>query len=117
MADSSSFDSAPSLGTTTCPKIQKKKKKEKETPHTKKPTKQQQQKHRIGSPEVDSHIHGQLIYQKKPRLFSGQKTISSKNGVGGVPMVAQWLTNLTGNHEVTGLVPGLAQWVKDLVLL
>ena len=34
----------------------------------------------------------------------------------GVPLVAQWLTNLTRNHEVAGLVPALAQWVKDLVL-
>ena len=35
----------------------------------------------------------------------------------GVPVVAQWLTNLTRNHEVEGLIPGLAQWVKDLALL
>jgi len=26
-------------------------------------------------------------------------------------------TNLTSNHEVTGSIPGLAPWVKDLVLL
>ena len=25
-------------------------------------------------------------------------------------------TNLTRNHEVVGLIPGLNQWVKDLVM-
>ena len=31
----------------------------------------------------------------------------------GIPVVAQWLTNPTRNYEVGGLIPGLAQWVKD----
>ena len=35
----------------------------------------------------------------------------------GVPVMVQWLTNLTRNHEVVGLIPALAQWVKDLALL
>ena len=34
----------------------------------------------------------------------------------GVPVVAQWLTNPTGNLEVAGLIPGLAQWVDNPVL-
>ena len=34
----------------------------------------------------------------------------------GVPMMAQWLTNMTRNHEVAGLIPGLALQVKDTTL-
>ena len=30
--------------------------------------------------------------------------------------MAQWLTNLTRNYEVVGLVPAVAQWVNDPVL-
>ena len=34
----------------------------------------------------------------------------------GVPVVAQQVRNSTSIHEDVGLIPGLAQWVKDLVL-
>ena len=30
--------------------------------------------------------------------------------------MTQWLTNPTRDHEVVGSVPGLALWVKDLML-
>ena len=39
-----------------------------------------------------------------------------KNGVSGVSVVVQGLTNPTRNHAVAGSIPDLAQWVGDLAL-
>ena len=41
---------------------------------------------------------------------------SHRNAAFGVPVVAQWLTNPTRNHEVAGSVPAFAQWVNDPLL-
>ena len=35
-----------------------------------------------------------------------------KDRLMGVPIVAQWLTNPTRNHDVAGSIPGLAQWLR-----
>ena len=50
-------------------------------------------------------------FKKKNTAFSGIKVII------GVSVVAQWLMNLTRNHEVVGSITGLAQRVEDMVLL
>ena len=49
-------------------------------------------------------------------ILQGMLERGSENGRKGVPVVAQWLTNLTRNYEVEGWIPGLSQWVKDPVL-
>ena len=49
----------------------------------------------------------------KPAIMEKIKIILKKSGV---PVVTQWLTNPTRNHEVASSIPDLAQWVEDLVL-
>ena len=39
-----------------------------------------------------------------------------EKGPEGVPVVAQRVKNPASIHEVEGSIPGLAQWVRDLVL-
>ena len=46
-----------------------------------------------------------------------QNRIKKKQG-GGVPVMAQWSTNPTRNHEIAiaRSIPGLARWVGGLAL-
>ena len=53
-----------------------------------------------------------INYTLKMSIFLFLKNFSFR-----VPVMAQWITNPTRNHEVVGSVPGLAQWVKDPALL
>ena len=51
-----------------------------------------------------------------PRACGVPGNIRKEHGIRGVPVVAQGLTNPTRSHEVSGWIPGLAQWVDDPAL-
>ena len=53
---------------------------------------------------------------KRQEKYTPLKPQSKKNLI-GVPVVAQGVKKLTSIHENMGLIPGLAKWIKDLVLL
>ena len=42
------------------------------------------QENRIGRPEINLHIYGQLIYYKEPRIYNGKKTVPLINDVGKI---------------------------------
>ena len=52
--------------------------------------------------------------EKEKQIHCARET--NKNDDLGGPVVGAAETNPTRNHEVVGSIPGLAQWVKDLVL-
>ena len=57
--------------------------------------------------------------QNRHMISTNTEEGTPKNPInkGGVPVVAQWLTNPTRNHEIAGSIPGFTQWVKDPALL
>ena len=56
------------------------------------------------------------IYSENVCMQERQHSMALKSLHLGVPVVAQWLTNLTRNPKVAGSIPGLAQWDKDPAL-
>ena len=49
-----------------------------------------------------------IYYSRNPRALTNYANWSSCHGAAKM--------NPTRNHEVSGLIPGLTQWVKDLAL-
>ena len=66
------------------------------------------------TPSPSGSHHQKLLYLL---VSLPNSNIFHKKFKSGVPVGAQWLTNLTRNHDVAGSVPALVQWVNDPVLL
>ena len=70
-----------------------------------------------GAPQRNRAIQSDLLENILGRKGQREILLYALKNAQGVPVVAQWLTNLTRNREVVGLIPGLARWVRDPALL
>ena len=64
--------------------------------------------------------HSTLKDREVSRLRSKEQASNakpnSKRNHSGVPIVVQWVVNLTSIHKDVGSTPGITQWIKDPVL-
>ena len=61
---------------------------------------------------LTTHILPEHLISEFPGTFPNLTHLN--NVLLAVPILAQWLTNPTRNHDVVGSIPGPPQWVKDL---
>ena len=66
--------------------------------------------------EYTSFSSAQGTSSRIDHILGHKSSLGKFKKIEGVPVMVQWLTNPTRNHKVSGLVPGLAQWVKDPAL-
>ena len=59
-----------------------------------------------------SLVHKEMTETSAFLVPSNNYAEAQKSGTWGVPIVVQWIKNLTSIHEDGGSVPGLTQWVK-----
>ena len=63
-----------------------------------------------GEVDVEDEIPNLYIWKDNV-----EKSLNNERPL-GIPIVAQWVKNPTSIHDEEVLIPGLTQWVKDLVL-